>query len=333
MLVVVFHANASADEFGGPHWAWLAIGEHGVDFFFVLSGFIIAFAHRSDAGQSQIARRYLLKRAIRLLPTLWIIVGCWAVFRISMGIHVEPEMIARSMLLWPSTKPTLPSVVWTLRHEALFYAVFVLILVSRRVGAWAFALWALAAASQLALATFGRAVEGLPAFFLSTFTLDFMLGMFVARLHRVNTFPPSMIPLIASCCLLAGLLFIYNRLGFHRYGTADYVSLAATWGTLLLGLAFAGILHGLICIEKRVRVPEAGVFLGAASYAIYLLHTIVNSFSQRVADHLSPTLKAFGLGHLLLIVAGTICSLFFYSLIERPITKALRQRLLSAPPS
>lgn len=333
MLVVVFHANASADEFDGPHWAWLSIGEHGVDFFFVLSGFIIAFAHPSEAGQREMARTYLVKRAIRLLPTLWIVVGGWAVFRMLMGIHVEPEMIARSMLLWPSTEPTLPGVVWTLRHEALFYAVFVLILINQRVGIWVFLLWALAAASQLVLAAFDRAIEGLPAFFLSTFTLDFMFGMLVARLHRRNAFSASMVPLIVSSCLLAGLLLVYKWLEFHRSGTADYVSLAATWGTLLLGLAFAGILHGLICIEKRVRVPDAGVFLGGASYAIYLLHTIVNSFSQRFAAHLSPSLKAFGLGHLLLIVAGTICSLFFYGLIERPTTKALRRRLLPAPPT
>lgn len=333
MLVVIFHANASADEFGGPHWTWLSFGEHGVDFFFVLSGFIITIAHETDLGQPGMARTYLLKRGIRLLPPLWIIVFSWAILRTVIGIDVEAGTVARSMLLWPSTLPTMPAVVWTLRHEVLFYVMFVLVIINRRLGIAAFALWGMAAGLQLALAARGRAIDGLPAFFLSTFTLDFMLGMLIAQLHRRKTFSTSFAPLAAALCILAALLVLSSWIGIHRDGTADYISIAATWWTLLLGLAFAGVLHGLVRIESRVRVPKAGVFIGAASYAIYLLHTIVNSFSQRVAAHLPPGLKAVGAGHLLLIVTGTISALIFYRLIERPATRALRKRLLPARPS
>lgn len=328
MLVVVFHANASADEFGAPHWSWLSFGEHGVDFFFVLSGFIITVAHGREVGQPGVAHAYLLKRAIRLLPPLWIIVLGWAALRTIMGVAIDPAMVARSVLLWPSLGPTLPTVVWTLRHEMLFYAMFLLLLVNKRVGLAAFALWGLASVGQLALAAGGQAITGLPSFFLSTFTLDFMMGMGVGLLHSRRTFAPSFAPLLIALTALVALLVAEARFGIHRAGTTDYTSLVATWWTLLLGLAFAGILHGLVRIEPRVRVPQAGVFLGAASYTIYLLHTIVNSFTQRVAVHLPSSLKALGAGHILLIVAGTLAAMAFYLTIEKPLTRTLRRRLL-----
>lgn len=329
MAVVFFHANASADEFGGPQWRWLSFGEHGVDFFFVLSGFIITMAHGRDIGMPGTARPYLLKRAIRLLPPLWIIVLGWAVLRAVMGASVDPLMVARSALLWPSLEPTLPSVVWTLRHEMLFYAMFLLLLVNRRLGTAIFALWAAATIGQLLLATGGAAIDGLPSFFLSTFTLDFMLGMGLGLLHNRRTYAPSFVPLILASALLAGLLIIGTLFAIHRDGTNDYVSFAATWWTLLLGIGFAGVLHGLVRVEPRVRVPKAGLFLGAASYTIYLLHTIANSFTQRAAVFLPESWKALGLGHLLLVVVGTIAAMAFYVTIEKPLTRALRRRMVS----
>ncbi|WP_196221765.1 acyltransferase family protein [Sphingobium sp. CAP-1] len=331
MLVVIFHANASADEFGGPQWSWLSFGEHGVDFFFVLSGFIIMTAHGGDIGTPGTARPYLLKRAIRLLPPLWIIVLGWAALRTLLHSPVDPMMVARSALLWPSMEPTLPAVVWTLRHEMLFYAMFLLLLVHRPIGYAAFLLWGAAAIGQLLLAAIGSPFTGLPSFFLSTFTLDFMLGMGLALMHRHRLFTPTFAPLLAAVAFVIALLMIDARFVIHRTGLNDYVSFAATWWTLLLGLGFAGVLHGLMRIELRVRIPQAGVFLGAASYTIYLLHTIANSFTQRIAIHLPAAWKAVGMGHLLLILAGTVAAMLFYVTIEKPLTRTLRRRLVTPP--
>lgn len=44
LAVVVHHANLAADGFGGWSFAPLNYGYLGVDFFFVLSGFIIAYS-------------------------------------------------------------------------------------------------------------------------------------------------------------------------------------------------------------------------------------------------------------------------------------------------
>jgi len=329
LLVVAFHANASADEFGGPQWSFLAFGEHGVDFFFVLSGFIIYTAHGHEIGKPRTAVPYALKRLIRLLPSLWIIVLGWALLRLGIGRPTDIAILTRSLLLYPSLEPTLPVVVWTLRHEIVFYAVFLVLLAVPKVGERVFLLWATAACVQLVMAAWGTPITGLTSFFLSSFNLDFMMGMLLGYVHCKRTFSDSFVPLVAALSSLLALMLVAEHFHIRRNGLSDYTSLAATWWTLLIGLAFAAVLHGLVRIDERVRVSRFGLQLGAASYSIYLLHTVVNSFSQRIAIHLPEWLKAIGAGHLLLIVAGTSIAMLFYAIIEKPMTRSLRRELLA----
>ncbi len=70
LLVVYHHANREvAGVFGDSWWRSLFdLGDAGVQFFFVLSGFIIYHVHRHDIGRPERTRRYLLKRIIRIYP-------------------------------------------------------------------------------------------------------------------------------------------------------------------------------------------------------------------------------------------------------------------------
>lgn len=332
LLVVIFHANAAAKEFDGPVFAWLGFAEHGVDFFFVLSGFIIHLAHGHEIGagnaEGGTVQTYLVKRFIRLLPPLWIIVLGWVAVRLVFGAPVDFASALRSVTLVPSLEPTIPMVVWTLRHEMLFYLVFAVLLAWPRAGAAVFAVWAAAACVQLALAATGRPVTGLASFFLSAYSLDFMIGLALGIAHRRLPFSPSLVPLAAALALLAALLTIGESQGFNRQGMADYISVPATWWTLVLGLGFAGVLHGLIRADSLVAIPPLGMALGAISYALYLIHTIANSAFQRIAILLPDTLKAIGAGQILLTLGGIAAAWVFHQRIELPLTRTLRHRLL-----
>ena len=89
--VVVFHANASAQHLDGPVWAWPSTMQHGVDFSFVLSGFITLHAHRRYIGVTVSVPIYLQKRAIRLRSPLWAaVIGC-VLLRMVAGAPVDGQ--------------------------------------------------------------------------------------------------------------------------------------------------------------------------------------------------------------------------------------------------
>ena len=94
------------------------IGSIGVEVFFLISGFVI-----SQSTLRESAPRFAIKRAIRLLPALWMCGALALVARASLGEPLQTLILAffRSALLSP-VGPYIDGVVWTLVVEAVFYA-------------------------------------------------------------------------------------------------------------------------------------------------------------------------------------------------------------------
>src|SRR4051794_40346773 len=74
LLVVFFHtefifgSRTPTTPFGGM----FAAGFRGVDLFFVLSGFIITYVHRTDVGRPWRLANYAFNRLARIYPAVWI---------------------------------------------------------------------------------------------------------------------------------------------------------------------------------------------------------------------------------------------------------------------
>lgn len=72
IAVAAFHLSITMGDvrYGGEMLfrSWTNQGNLGVDFFFVLSGFIILFAHWNDIGNKNQITSYLFKRTIRVYP-------------------------------------------------------------------------------------------------------------------------------------------------------------------------------------------------------------------------------------------------------------------------
>src|SRR5260221_9879970 len=76
ILAVLFHASVgifALDKYFGhkPFGPVFDFGFAGVDFFFVLSGFIMMHIHAADIGQPRALRAYLWKRFTRIYPAYW----------------------------------------------------------------------------------------------------------------------------------------------------------------------------------------------------------------------------------------------------------------------
>lgn len=310
IAVVLFHINSVGATAGIPRIPIFESLDHGVDFFFVISGFIIFHVHRTDIGRPMKAPHYLAKRAIRLYPMIFLVAGGWIALRIAAGMPVSAPI--SSLTLLPSLEEPTPIVIWTLRHEGLFYLAFLVLILNRRIGIALFCVWTAGSVAQLVLACFGKAFGGLPSFFFSSYQLQFMIGIGVAWLQpRSRT---SVAPLMLGA---VALIWLAGQPLVHRSGVLDYTSVEATIGVLALGVACGLVLYGLLCIEDLIIVPRWLLVVGAASYAIYLTHLPVII----VLKHLES--------RSLMFVGVLLVSLAVHFLFEKPISTRLRKMVVA----
>jgi len=109
-------------------------GWSGVDFFFVLSGFIIFYIHYSDIGRPSKYKSFIFKRFIRIYPLYWIVLSCKIVASRFFGYgtdSVQPNFwdYLKAITLFPQENKKLLftkfiGVSWTLSYEILFYILF-----------------------------------------------------------------------------------------------------------------------------------------------------------------------------------------------------------------
>lgn len=319
LLVVCYHASSailpSSAYWRGPVFGnFFDFGYSGVEFFFVLSGFIIAHVHAGDIDQPARFGRFARRRLLRIYPLYWL--TCIGVLLLALVLAqlgarapAPPIGLTSLLLVGRETSPPLLAVAWTLFHEMLFYAVFGLCILSRRLGLVATALWLaaiVAGPERLAL---------LPPYVSSPLNLLFGLGIGCWWLARRGVPAPGL--------WIAGGILGFLALGLDAIGAQTLADMPRNLG---FGLASAVALTGLVCLERRrpVAVPALLVRLGAASYAIYLCHFPLLNLVHKAAGVL-------GLGRLLsasvtvvLIVVITVAlGLAYHLAVEQPLRRTL----------
>jgi exopolysaccharide production protein ExoZ len=330
--VVLDHADAAVRNGLGAsaHLELLEYGKYGVDYFFVLSGFVIVWAHYEDIGRRATCN-YALKRFIRLYPVAWMVVGTWLLIRFFWAGRIEPiEKIVTSLFFFPSLIDPIPTAVWTLRHELLFYLMFSMLLLSRRAGAFLLAAWILGCLTHTILALTGRPFTGILAFLFSTYHFDFLIGGVLALIHKRRQFRASKVPISFALLLLFIIFYFTWAFSIHRMWLNDYESFAATAWTLIFGLTFGLLLHGVVVLEGIWNPSRFYLALGASSYFLYLIHDPLISVGQRIVFIAPGVLNMPGLASSIFLVVCVTTSLAGHFYIEAPMNSHLRAILLPA---
>ncbi|MDB5626892.1 MAG: acyltransferase 3 family protein [Tardiphaga sp.] len=322
LCVVLFHLNNSvwgvAKYFPHPFSPLLSFGNAGVQFFFVLSGFIIFLIHGKDLGSPSRLWSFANKRLIRVYPVYWIVLGAFVV-----TLYLEPFLgtaderrignFIASVLLIPAPVEPILSVAWTLTHEVMFYVVFGLAIAHARSGVWLFAIWQIAC---LGNTMFGTSDFPYGVMF-SANNLLFSFGMLAAFVFRTQRCP-------APALLAAGGAAAFIATGLHQVTASRPMPPEAY--VLAYGLASAVAILGACVYEQRhgLRVPRLCDAIGDASYSIYLIHLPLLSvfakllFASGLAAMAPEWLSLTGL-LCMVVVTGVV----FSRLVEMPLIALL----------
>jgi exopolysaccharide production protein ExoZ len=327
-MVALLHAVypvelATSGQWSGWFTPFLAAG---VDIFFVLSGAIIyssAFAGRRGTATAFLARRFR-----RIAPMFYVTTLFVVLIGLSSGVPAW-RRIAASISFWPVwgsgqlSTPILPAG-WTLCFEMLFYAGAAIALTSRR--AMPFLLGGFIAAWLI------RDLTEWPLFqFLGNpITVEFLLGVMIAR--HFNPRKPKPIWFGALCVSIGfAALWLFVQppaLAQDAYGvmTGD-LSLHRLF---FWGIPAAFILYGAMLIEPYAKRSFLSpfVYIGDASYSIYLVHAPVIVFAYALFAELGITLPPAlaPIAWCLLAAIGIGGGILAYELIERPIARAVSGR-------
>lgn len=330
LLVVLYHlqdifsARMEIVPFGGVFGA----GDRGVDLFFVLSGFIIAFIHKRDVGNPAAVGPYFFKRACRVLPAVWILTLLATVlYAFHFGGHAKAAKLdawnfVASMLLLPQQQTALVNVTWTLKYEIFFYALFALVIANRRFGLVTLLAWQCAVLLHL----FGllQVSDWLTSYYLRPICLEFGIGMLGAWVvaHGGMTFrTPAWLTvglLFSAIGVVAGGLLLEGLVGRHVLEPERL---------LIYGVAPGVAILALVKLEQTggLRAPKILVWLGSISYAVYLTNYSVLTFAAVAMKHVTvfPVNVATLLGCVMLAVAAGGA---FHAWVDAPLQSYLRRR-------
>ena len=324
LAVLLFHVEltlALPQYLGRDTFPVFRSGYSGVHFFFVLSGFVILMAHGRDIGRPGRALTYAWKRVRRIYPPLWaaLLIAIPAMLMLPLlnnGVGFNALDVLSAVALTPATHDPVLSVIWTLRHEALFYAVFGLILLWPRVGLAVAAVWMILSATLPWLG-----IDGWLRFFFTSQHLLFAFGAAAFLLYQRGPVPwPGV--MMGVGLLLFAVTWAIPLMKLPLNG------IIGNW-TFGLGAALAVL--GAASLERagRLSVPRSLSFLGEASYAIYLAHAPVVYAATAGALALAPQLRQAPVLLFVLVTAAALAAgVAFHLWLERP----LLDRLPHTPP-
>lgn len=311
IIVVLYHAARHLDKnVGFPLGKQtFQFGHAGVDFFFVISGFIILHVHGDDLGRPGRLGHYASRRFTRIYPIYWVILALTVALALLSG-RVLPD-VAWAATLLPTRAEPLVGVAWTLQHEIIFYAIFAVLIVHLRLGLVLLGSWL----AVIFLAQAGQAV-GLMPIFVSAYNLEFFMGMAAAwwLRHGVVTFPRTLF-----------LLGLSMFLGFAAAEVGGIFDGYAPAARLAYGLSSALVVIGLVAGERRGHFAAASAvpWLGRASYSIYLFHLSFIGVADKVWNRAGLGDWVWA-GYGFIVLAGIGGGILVSRLVEYPLMRLFR---------
>ncbi len=308
----------------------------GVAIFFVISGFIMTHISRNDPTG------FFTNRCVRIIPLYFLMTIALFLFKLKALLpfeilrylaNNEPiyagltlEALAKSLFFIPYKNPVgdwqpIVAVGWTLNLEMYFYILYaVALLISIRFAP------VIVSAIVLSVNLLGNGcADDVCAFYAHPYTHYFVLGIAAYYLWQVG------IPLLKN-----------NKNAFHSAGMSVltifflwhlFPEVVGLFSELFITamsylLPFLIVVTALFLHSAQVQCNwRPFLVMGEASYALYLVHTLVIGQLRAMGNLIDAH---SGLGMLLIVVTiSSLIAIVLHYGIERPVTRYLRSVLLS----
>jgi peptidoglycan/LPS O-acetylase OafA/YrhL len=309
-LVFAYHL----DHDGVIHARAFLHGDTGVVFFFILSGFVLAWSTPTSMRPAEFYRR----RFARIYPSHLVMLIA-AVLLPVVTVSVTTGGTLASLFLVQAWSPHAPilyglnAVAWTLSCEAFFYLVFPFVF--RQLQAWSPARrWSLALAwfaGEAIVAAASTHFDQLQTVGYANPLIrfaEFLLGMVAAiEIRRGWRLRPSLGALIVFAGVLAISLFPTSR-------PLPNVYLAPVYFAIILFAVHRDLGHGADWLSGRWLV-----YAGQVSFAFYLVHELV------MVNLLHETGHRGWLVALESLVLSAIAAVALHHLVEIPCQRLIRR--------
>lgn len=296
----------------------------GVDFFFMLSGFLIYYVYQKDIGKNK-RNQFLTKRAIRIYPLLWFftLISLPVYFLVPSfggGNETEVDMIIKSLILYPQHQPVLGAT-WSLSHVILFYLLFALTIKKPVLGKTIAILWATSIIVLWIVSPSFISNYYEVKFIFSPHNLEFLLGALASHLTLKYKIKYGELFLLMG---VAGFIFTWiNTL-------KNLIPLDITIGYSLASLC---IILGAYSIDsqQKVKINKVIDVFGNSSYSIIITNLPFIIFFAKVFDVLN-IFKLIGYvpSIVILILLTMIGGITVHLLIENPLSALLKKKLIKA---
>ncbi len=307
-------------------------GHGGVAYFFVLSGLLMTLVHNRDLGRPGMAQRFLLRRGLRILPMLWTVVFGLAALHLAFPsmsrTTVSPSGLLADMMLFPYPGQLTLNPIWTLKREALFYALFAIVIYRPKVGLPMLGVWQGLSLLNIIL-PFTTSFYGL--YFFDAYNLGFGVGIVAALVylrlpHHVR---------LSNACVIAGggglvVISAWEWFIGHTLAPDAINPFGVELEPALQVIAAAMLIYGLLDLERAglLCVPRWAAFAGSVSYVLYLIHEPLITMSTKLVATIYDGVSGEAF-YVFTVIGVVLISVAVHRWFERPLQASMSWLLLA----
>ncbi|MBV8043411.1 acyltransferase [Pluralibacter sp.] len=304
------------------------LGVIGVDLFFVLSGFLMTYTFKD----SRVGLSFLKARVMRIYP-IYLVISAPLILSSFMQWNDADKLynLFHNTTLIPPLHGSYDRanyVNWTLAYEMYFYVIFAIISFFFRNKIKSSIACSVAIVSIMTIIKYKYEIgyvgwydTSLKNVLGNTIVLDFIAGSLWACIYnKIQVRPSKLISYVVCACIV---IFSLEMIGNNMKGGLDYQS------SLLINSSIPSFL--VLCIISLTKcgtskIEKSLVYLGEASYSIYLSHLYI--FSTQSVEPIGYFLRFILLkfnveniytSNVILIFSAILLGIFAHEIIEKPL--------------